>query len=114
MTKNLAPLCRLRDLEDSFGNHRPRFSEVFWNSIEHLLESNGKVISGSICQAFMEKRARTYDKKIHEKGHTVPSCVVFINRADMEAASLQRHLAQCVVCNGHKKKHAPKVQVMNT
>ena len=112
--RRLAAPARWSDLEELFGKHASQLSEIFWEGLECLLNAREHLLTGPICPNFMGTRLAGYANAINRISNTLPNCVGFIDGTVIGIARPKGNLAQWVVYNGHKRKHALKYQAVNT
>ena len=112
--RRLASPGRWADLEEFFGKHGPQLSEIFWEGMERFLEVRRHLLFGDIYQEFIEAKAEKYASAIEKKGGGLNNCVGFIDGTVLGIARPKGSMAQRVVYNGHKRKHALKFQALNT
>ena len=79
-----------------------------------MLDSRGHFLTGFICTTYMEPRLPFFAAAINRISKTLPNCVGFIDGTVLGIARPKRNLAQRVIYNGHKRKHALKYQAVNT
>lgn len=114
MLRRIATPARWRDLEELFGKHGPQLSEIFWEAVVHFLEANEHLLTSPISADFFQPRLARYAEAIHAKSKTLDTCIGFIDGTVLGIARPKGNLAQRVVYNGHKRKHALKYQAVNT
>lgn len=114
LLRRLATPARWTDVQLCFGKDAPQLSEMFWESIEHLLAPRQNLITSLITASFVRDRVAMYAQAVHAKGSAMENCAGFINWTELAVARPKGHLAQSVVYNGHKRKHAFKYQAINT
>jgi hypothetical protein len=77
--RRLSPPCHLRNLELMFGKHGSQLSEIFWESIEHLLAQREHLIIGALHKDFVAANAARYAQAIHAKSYGLENCIGFID-----------------------------------
>lgn len=78
----------------------------FSNSREHVL-------TGDMNVSFIGPRLERYAAAVHRVSNALPYCITFIDGNVLVIARPKGHLAQCVIYNGHKRKHIPEYHAVN-
>ena len=114
MLRRLTPPARWRDLEELLGNHGLQLLEIFWEALEHFIDVKNHLITSPISADFIQPRLAGYAEAIHANSNTLVTCIGFIDGTVLGITRPKGHLAQRVVYNGHKRRHAMKYQSVNT
>lgn len=93
-------------MELMFGKHGLQLSKIPWEAMEHLLQVRKHLIMSPFDKAFTAERSQMYAESIHAKGSAIDSCVGFIDTTVLAIALPKDNIAQRVVFDGHKRKHA--------
>ena len=102
----------MADMELLFRRHGAQLSNIFWESIEQMLETRVGLITGPIQSSFICNWAPVYADAIKEKCRALPNCVGFIDGTVIAIARPRGYDVQNVAYNGHKRKHALKYQAV--
>lgn len=113
LLRRLATPARWTDLIRLFGKWPPQMSEIFWESLEHMLHYRKHLITDSIGSDFMRQRAEMYAGKVFEKCGALTNVVGFIDGTVIGITRPKGSAFQRVIYNGHKRKHALKYQAIN-
>ena len=97
-----------------FGKHGSQLSEIFWESIEHLLETRVELITGNISSQYLQSQAARFAEAIRDKSEGLENCIGFIDGTVIGIARPSGFDSQLVAYNGHKRKHALKFQAVNS
>eukprot|EP00171_Calliarthron_tuberculosum_P001528 IDg1528t1 len=98
------------DMEILFGKRASHLSEIFWEGIEHFMETRQHLITGTINISHIQIHAERYAKAMHDKSNALANCIGFIDGTVIGVARPGEYEAQNVCYNGHKCKHALKYQ----
>ena len=101
-------------MEFFFGKHRSQLSEIFWESVEHLLETRVELITGNISSHYLQSQAERFAEAMKDKSEILENCVGFIDGTVIGIALPSGFDSQLFACNGHKRKHALKFQAVNS
>ena len=78
------------------------------------MDARRNLQQGPINQDFMARRATSYSSAIYEKSGALRNCVGFIYGTVLSIARPKGNMAQRVVYNRHKRRHALKFQAVNS
>ena len=79
LLRQLSGPCRWWDLELFFGKHGPQLYEIFWETLDNMMNTRGHLLRGIKSQPFMTERAAIYADSILQKGRALGSCVGFLD-----------------------------------
>lgn len=114
LLRRLASPARWRDLEEMFGKHASQLSEIFWESVEHLLDAREQLLSSDMKAAYLVPRLERLAAAVYQKSGCLQNCVGFIDGTVLGIARPSANTLQIVAYNGHKRKHSLKYQALNT
>eukprot|EP00171_Calliarthron_tuberculosum_P001768 IDg1768t1 len=114
MLRRLASPCRWKELEILFGKHASQLSEIFWESIEHLIEEQGHLIKSSLKKEYIQENISKWSSSISIKSGALTNCIGFIDGTVIGISRPGDSGMQTVAYNGHKRKHALKFQAIST
>ena len=66
-------------MEFFFGKYGSQLSEIFWESIEHLLKTRVEFITGNICSQYLQSQAARFAEAIRDKSKGLENCIGFID-----------------------------------
>jgi len=105
--------ARWVDLEEFFGKWSA-LSEIFWESLEAMVDTNGRRLLMEGSMEMMTKRASAYATAIFNKCGALEVCVGLIDGTVIQIARPKGYKRQKVCYNGHKRSHALKFQAVTT
>lgn len=114
LLKRLPAPVRWEDLIDLFGKWPSQMSEIFWDSIEHLLQARQYLITDPMDKTFIRERAESCAKKIYDKSNGLNKVVGFIDGNVLGIEIPKGNVQQRVVYNGRNGKHALKHQAVSS
>ena len=95
-------------MEFFFGKHGSQLSAIFWESIEHLLETRVELINGNLNSQYLQSQAGKFAEAIRDKSEGLENCIGFIDGTGIGIACPSGFDSQLVAYNGHQRKHALK------
>lgn len=110
----LAAPAHWRDLEDILRKHGPQLSKILWEAIEHFVHERQHLMTDMISGCFLAPKIEKYTQSIYEKSKALPNWIGFLDGTVIGIARLKGNLAQILLCNRHKIKHAWTYQALNT
>lgn len=110
--RRLSSPCRWRDLELLFGRSSSALSEIFFETVEDLIERWGPCVT-SWRGDLMQDRAADYARCVSDRGAPHTKVVGFIDGTTIRVARPGRGLQRCMY-SGHKRDHVMKFQSVVT
>lgn len=110
--RRLASPCRWTDVEELFGRTVSSLSEIFHETVEHVAEKWGPVLT-SWRGDLMAERAAVYAGAVAAKGAPLDRCVGFIDGTALRV-SRPGNCLQRSIYSGHKRVHCIKFQSVTT
>lgn len=112
--RRMATPFRWRDVERFFGKHSSHVSEIFWETVESILERYGHLVSGALQEPYILNNASRYALAVQGRTGALNNCIGFIDGTNLKIARPKGNGLQNVVYNGHKRTHTLKYQAVTT
>lgn len=111
--QHLSTPTRCFDLPQKFGLFASQRSEVFWEHVDHCVESYGYTLG--LRSKFMRSRAELYADLLVENGSPLDSVVAFIDSTKIRIAHPggPNHSQQAVY-SSHRRQHCLMYQTSST